>query len=102
MRVGKKEYEGDLSMDINDVVWPGGTSLTPTDEGKPGKPVFRIGFIAPGSDSPEVLASYGQELMSAFKIAVEMINKDPKYKIELDGLITEEVCIFFLSLMNYP
>ena len=37
-----------------------------------------------------VLSEYGKELISAFKVAIDIINNDNSYQIELDGLIKDE------------
>ena len=36
------------------------------------------------------LGEYGKELLSAFRVALEVINKDDYYQIELDGLTKDE------------
>lgn len=71
-------------------MWPGGGSQTPTDKGQPGKSLFRVGFVSPTSPALGTLGDYGKELHSAFKVAVDIINKDENYQIEIDAFIKDE------------
>lgn len=79
-----------LSTPTNQIIWPGGGSQTPTDKGKPGKALFRLAFIAPTNRALGTLSEYGRELVSAFKVAIDIINNDKRYQIELDGIIKDE------------
>lgn len=63
-----------LDLPIGKISWPGGSSQIPTDKGKPGKALFRIGFVSPINPSLDVLGEYGEELRSAFRVALDVIN----------------------------
>ena len=64
---------------------------TPADKGKPGKTLFQIAFVAPTNLQLGFLSEYGKELISAFKVAVDVINSDAgRYQVELRMLIKDE------------
>ncbi|XP_032240858.2 uncharacterized protein LOC5515302 isoform X2 [Nematostella vectensis] len=67
-----------------DIIWPGNTRNPPTDRGLPGKTTFRIGFIAPTHPDLAGLALLGKEFESAFKVAVDMMNKDFSLSVDFD------------------
>lgn len=52
--------------------------------------MFRLAFIAPTNRALGTLSEYGRELVSAFKVAIDIINNDKRYQIELDGIIKDE------------
>lgn len=70
-----------LDLPIGKISWPGGSSQIPTDKGKPGKALFRIGFVSPINPKLDVLGEYGKELLSAFRVALDVINKDDYYQV---------------------
>lgn len=80
------------------VSWPGGTQVPPGDTGLPGKTTFKIGFITPTSPGLAGLSQLGKEFESAFKVAVEMMNKDLSLSIDFDvkihdgGVNPKETC----------
>ena len=64
---------------------------TPTDKGKPGKTLFQIAFVAPTNSQLGFLSEYGKELISAFEVAVDVINSDAgRYQVELSMLVKDE------------
>ncbi|XP_044174984.1 uncharacterized protein LOC114950055 isoform X2 [Acropora millepora] len=67
-----------------DIVWPGNTKTPPTDKGLPGKTTFRIGFIAPIHPDLAGLSELGREFESAFRVAVEMMNRDLSLSVDFD------------------
>ena len=67
-----------------DIIWPGNTKIPPTDKGLPGKTTFRIGFIAPMHPDLAGLSELGKEFESAFRVAVEMMNKDLTLAVDFD------------------
>ena len=69
-------------MDV--IIWPGNTKIPPTDKGRPGKTTFRIGFIAPIHPDLAGLSELGKEFESAFRVAVEMMNKDLTLSVDFD------------------
>ena len=69
-------------MDV--IIWPGNTKIPPTDKGLPGKTTSRIGFIAPIHPDLAGLSELGKEFESAFRVAVEMMNKDPTLAVDFD------------------
>lgn len=58
--------------------------MPPTDKGLPGKTTFRIGFIAPIHPDLAGLSQLGKEFESAFRVAVEMMNKDLSLSVDFD------------------
>lgn len=52
--------------------------------------MFRIGFVSPTSPALDQLGEYGKELLSAFRVAIDVINRDNNYQIELDGFVKDE------------
>lgn len=82
-KVGKwNKTIGVERMDV--IIWPGNTKIPPTDKGLPGKTTFRIGFIAPIHPDLAGLSELGKEFESAFRVAVEMMNKDPTLAVDFD------------------
>lgn len=79
-----------LNLPSGKIVWPGGTKKTPTDRGTPGKPLFKIGFIAPLHSGLGALRKHGQELVSAAKVTVDIINSDRNQHVEIDLKIMDE------------
>ena len=77
-------------MSVGKIIWPGGTRKTPTDRGTPGKPLFKIGFIAPLHSGLGILSEHGKELVSAAKVAVDIINADRNQHIEIDLKVMDE------------
>ena len=77
-------------MSVGKIVWPGGTHKTPTDRGTPGKPLFKIGFIAPLHSGLGILSEHGKELVSAAKVAVDIINADRNQHVEIDLKVMDE------------
>lgn len=92
MKVGSWDESDSPRLNLNpgSITWPGGRSQTPTDKGTPGKSFFRIGFVSPTNEALGELAEYGKELLSAFKVAVDIINNDDNYKIEIDSYYEDE------------
>ena len=64
--------------------------MTPTDRGTPGKPLFKIGFLAPTHQNLGSLSAYGKELVSAFKVALDIVNNNNNFEVELDAKIFDE------------
>ena len=77
-------------MSAGRIIWPGGTRKTPTDRGTPGKPLFKIGFIAPLHSGLGILSEHGKELVSAAKVAVDIINADRSQQVEIDLKVMDE------------
>ena len=71
------------------VIWPGGAQAPPGDTGLPGKTTFKIGFIAPTNPGLAGLSQLGKEFESAFKVAVEMMNKDLSLSVDFDVKIQD-------------
>ena len=67
-----------------DIIWPGNAKNPPTDKGLPGKTTFRIGFIAPIHPDLAGLSELGREFESAFRVAVEMMNRDLSLSVDFD------------------
>ena len=84
------ETSSGLNMPVGGIIWPGGTRKTPTERGTPGKPLFKLGFIAPLHSSLGILSKHGKELVSAAKVAVDIINSDPKQHVEIDLKVMDE------------
>ena len=66
------------------MIWPGNAKTPPTDKGLPGKTTFRIGFVAPIHPDLAGLSELGKELESAFRVAVEMMNRDLTLSVDFD------------------
>ena len=79
-----------LDLTRGSIKWPGGGSQTPIDQSKTGKELFRIGFVSPIHPSLGPLSEYGKEWVSAFNVALDIINKDNSIKVELGGFIYDE------------
>ena len=79
-----------LNIPSGRILWPGRTRKTPTERGTPGKPLFRVGFIAPLHAGLGPLAKHGQELVSAAKVTVDIINTDRKQQVEIDLKVMDE------------
>jgi len=77
-------------LSLSSITWPGGVTQTPTDKGKPGKTLFQISFVVPMNTALGYLSEYGKELISAFNVAIDIINSNDNYQIELNGLIKDE------------
>lgn len=77
-------------MPVGRIIWPGGTRKTPTDRGTPGKPLFKLGFIAPLHSGLGILSRHGKELVSAAKLTVDIINTDRDQQVEIDLKILDE------------
>ena len=84
------ETSSGLNIPGGKILWPGRTRKTPTDRGTPGKPLFKIGFIAPLHAGLGALSAHGNELVSAAKVARDIINNDRSQLIELDLKIMDE------------
>ncbi|XP_065068364.1 uncharacterized protein LOC135693734 [Rhopilema esculentum] len=79
-----------LNIPSGRILWPGRTRKTPTERGTPGKPLFRVGFIAPLHAGLGPLAKHGQELVSAAKVTVDIINTNRKQQVEIDLKVMDE------------
>ena len=79
-------------MDRGTVFLPDGSILTKPiiEEVEKGKINFTIAFVSPTHKMLGPLAEYGEELLSAFKIALEMMNIDSGSKIQMKALIYDE------------
>lgn len=83
----EKRFKWDLKRRI---IWPGGSLKPPKIKGRAGKISFRVGFVGPTHPLLRGLSDIGKELQSAFKVAVDMINEDKSYKIEIEPVIRDE------------
>ncbi|XP_078384806.1 uncharacterized protein LOC144667275 isoform X2 [Oculina patagonica] len=83
-KVGKWNKTIGIERVNTDIIWPGNTKIPPTDKGLPGKTTFRIGFIAPMHPDLAGLSELGREFESAFRVAVEMMNKDLTLSVDFD------------------
>ena len=80
-----------LQLDLkNAIIWPGGSLRPPKFKGKPGKLAMRVGFVAPTNAQLGTLSDIGTELVSAFNVAVDMINEDKGYQVEIEPVIFDE------------
>lgn len=84
VKVGKWSQTIGVERENNDIIWPGNTKTPPTDKGLPGKTTFRIGFIAPIHPDLAGLSELGREFESAFRVAVEMMNRDLTLSVDFD------------------
>lgn len=83
-KVGKWSKTVGIERMNTDIIWPGNTKTPPTDKGLPGKTTFRIGFIAPIHPDLAGLSDLGREFESAFRVAVEMMNRDLSLSVDFD------------------
>ncbi|KAJ7377824.1 hypothetical protein OS493_026392 [Desmophyllum pertusum] len=83
-KVGKWNKTIGIERMNADIIWPGNTKVHPTDKVPPGKTTFRIGFIAPMHPDLAGLSELGREFESAFRVAVEMMNRDLTLSVDFD------------------
>lgn len=84
IKVGRWSQTIGIERENNDMIWPGNAKTPPTDKGLPGKTTFRIGFVAPIHPDLAGLSELGKELESAFRVAVEMMNRDLTLSVDFD------------------
>ena len=74
----------------NPIIWPGGSLRPPKFKGRPGKLSMRVAFVAPTTAQLGQLSDMGRELVSAFNVAVDMINEDKGYEVEIEPVVFDE------------
>ena len=85
--------KGDITL-RKDPVFPGGTTIP--DVGAD-RTTYKIAAFFPKHESLGPLASLGAEWESAFRMAVELVNKNPAFKVafnyvSVDGGANDESC----------
>lgn len=77
-----------------DPVFPGGSTIPRLGTGKP---TYKIAAFFPKSPQTGPLGSIGREWEAAFRVAVEVVNSDPTFRVAfnyilVDGGPSEQSC----------